>query len=271
MNYIYSYTNKINGHRYIGQTNNIERRKREHRSCAFNKESKQYLDLFHTKLRQYGEENFDFEILEEISDGQVATNEAEIKWIEKFKTYCGDNQGGYNMSRGGEMPTKWVYPDKAAAIREAIKSGWPYSVITEVYGISPGHISNINYGRYYYDENEKYPLFQYRKDDQILQAIDLLINSNLKMTEIAQQLNLGYSTVKKLNYGMLRHNDNFSYPLRATNAPTQRAIVIKKLLEEGKTNIEIIQLTGASEETIRRINNGITYKDENRIYPIRSL
>ena len=70
---------------------------------------------------------------------------------------------------------------------------------------------------------------------------------------------------------MLRHNDNFSYPLRATNAPTQRAIAIKKLLEEGKTNIEIIQLTGASEETIRRINNGITYKDENRIYPIRSL
>ena len=62
MNYIYSYTNKINGHRYIGQTNNIERRKREHRSCAFNKESKQYLDLFHTKLRQYGEENFNFEI-----------------------------------------------------------------------------------------------------------------------------------------------------------------------------------------------------------------
>lgn len=41
MNYIYCYTNKINGHQYVGQTNNVERRKREHRSCANNIESKQ--------------------------------------------------------------------------------------------------------------------------------------------------------------------------------------------------------------------------------------
>lgn len=35
--YIYSYINKLNGHRYIGKTNNIERRRREHKSIAFNK------------------------------------------------------------------------------------------------------------------------------------------------------------------------------------------------------------------------------------------
>ena len=34
--YIYSFINKINGHRYIGKTNNVERRKREHYSLAFN-------------------------------------------------------------------------------------------------------------------------------------------------------------------------------------------------------------------------------------------
>lgn len=32
MYYIYCYENKQNGHKYVGQTNNIERRKREHRS-----------------------------------------------------------------------------------------------------------------------------------------------------------------------------------------------------------------------------------------------
>lgn len=58
MNYIYCYTNKINGHQYVGQTNDVNRRQREHRSCATNKDSKQYLDLFHSKLREYGEENF---------------------------------------------------------------------------------------------------------------------------------------------------------------------------------------------------------------------
>jgi predicted GIY-YIG superfamily endonuclease len=40
--YIYSYINKTNGHRYIGKTNNIERRKREHKSMAYNPRSHIY-------------------------------------------------------------------------------------------------------------------------------------------------------------------------------------------------------------------------------------
>ena len=39
MNYIYCYTNKINQHKYVGQTNNLNRRVREHRSCVFNKKT----------------------------------------------------------------------------------------------------------------------------------------------------------------------------------------------------------------------------------------
>lgn len=271
MNYIYCYTNKINGHQYVGQTNDVERRKREHHSCANNEYSKQYVDLFHTKLREYGEENFSFEILEEILDGEEATNLAEIKWIEKLKTYCGDNHGGYNMNRGGKNHVQWIYVDRAEAIREAIKSGWPYAKITEIYGISPGHISNINHGKYYYNNKEQYPLYNYYKDDQIERAKDLLTNSSMTMKDIATELELGYSTVKKLNYGSLHHDNNVEYPLRKVNAPSQRANKIKQLLFEGKSNIEIIQETGASDETIRRINNGITYKDNKYTYPIRSL
>lgn len=271
MNYIYCYTNKINGHKYIGQTNNVERRKREHHSCAFNENSSQYLDLFHSKLRQYGEESFDFTILETIVDGEEATNQAEIKWIEYYHSYCGDNCGGYNMNRGGQLQVKWIYKDKAEAIREAIKSGWPYEEITNMYGISPGHISNINHGKYYYNKNETYPLYKYYKDDEVAQAKDLLINSTLTMKEIAEDLKLAYSTIKKLNYGTLRHEDDVEYPLRKKNVQTQRADLIKQLLEENKTNQEIMMLTGMTSQSINKINKGITYKDNDRIYPIRSL
>ena len=91
------------------------------------------------------------------------------------------------------------------------------------------------------------------------------------MKEIAEKLNLGYSTVKKLNYGTLRKDPNLTYPLRKANVFTQRAQKIKELLEAGKSNLEIIQETGVSVETIRKINKGITYKDNDRTYPIRNL
>lgn len=270
MNYIYCYTNRLNGHKYVGQTNDIERRKREHRSCALNANNKQYLDLFHRKLRQYGEESFDFEVLEVVTDGAEATNKAEIKWIATLKTYCGDGFGGYNMTRGGATPVKWIYNDRAEAIREAIKGGWSYEAITKTYEISPGHISNINHGRYYYDENESYPLRKFYKDEDEIEAIqDLLINSSFKMTEIAEMVGMGYSTIKKINSGALQRNDSLSYPLRKESAGAQRANKIKSLLLDGKSNAEIIALTGASTTTINRINNGETFKDSSLKYPLR--
>lgn len=39
MYYIYCYTNKINGHQYVGQTNNIDRRKKEKSSLGKRRKS----------------------------------------------------------------------------------------------------------------------------------------------------------------------------------------------------------------------------------------
>ena len=97
MNYIYCYTNKINGKKYVGQTNNIERRKREHISVAFNPNSKDYEYLFHKKLREYGLDNFIFSILEETTEDKV--NEAEQFWIKELHSYVQEN--GYNLTLGG--------------------------------------------------------------------------------------------------------------------------------------------------------------------------
>ena len=66
MFYIYCYTNNFNNKKYVGQTTYPARRRGEHRYAAFTEDSPEYNLLFHRKLREYGEENFTFEILEEI-------------------------------------------------------------------------------------------------------------------------------------------------------------------------------------------------------------
>ena len=55
MGVIYKVTNLKNGKIYIGQTNDFQRRKREHLNAA-KKEKDNY--LFHKALRKYGEESF---------------------------------------------------------------------------------------------------------------------------------------------------------------------------------------------------------------------
>lgn len=84
--FIYMYTNKINGKKYIGRTINVERRKRQHRS-----DSKRRQELrFYKALQKYGEESFDFQILEETENPQ----ERETHFIQFYDTMI---PNGYNM------------------------------------------------------------------------------------------------------------------------------------------------------------------------------
>lgn len=88
---IYSITNKINGKRYIGKSENIEARTS---TLSRNKR----LD---SAIKHYGEENFIVEIIEECD--KELLNEREIYWIAYYHTYINDPQcQGYNMTKGGD-------------------------------------------------------------------------------------------------------------------------------------------------------------------------
>ena len=67
MSCIYQYVNKINGHMYIGLTNNLKRRHNDHVSAANNPKNKDYNLAFHRALRKYSSENFDLNILEKLN------------------------------------------------------------------------------------------------------------------------------------------------------------------------------------------------------------
>ena len=69
MYYIYGYRNKITGKWYVGQTTcEVKERHRLHLSSAYHQNANDYNCLFHKKIRQYGIENFELIILEQIKE-----------------------------------------------------------------------------------------------------------------------------------------------------------------------------------------------------------
>ena len=95
---IYKFTNKRNGKSYIGQSIDIEARKKTHLTRAFcnTKSNREYNKVFYRALRKYGIENFDFEIL-------AICKKEELNDLEKYfiKLYNTDKKG-YNEDEGGQ-------------------------------------------------------------------------------------------------------------------------------------------------------------------------
>lgn len=79
---------EMNGMKYVGQMNNLERRIKEHRS------GKQYIDK---AIQKYGRENFTVEVLEECATREQLS-EREIFWIAALNT---KEPNGYNRTNGG--------------------------------------------------------------------------------------------------------------------------------------------------------------------------
>ena len=145
---IYKITNKINGHAYIGQSVDIDRRWNEH--C--NKESD---SLIHKAIIKYGVENFMFEILEECEQSEL--DEKEVYWVEYYNTY----QNGYNQTAGGNSAT--CYPKLDFQLQEQLfndleNTDIPYRELALKYNVSLQYISYVNVGNYLFNNDRTYPI-----------------------------------------------------------------------------------------------------------------
>ena len=275
MYYIYCYTNKINGHKYVGQTNNLQRRIREHKSCAFNPNASSYNDLIHQKIRQYGIDNFEITVLEKIYTEDISIiNEKEQYWVDKLISFRGFGQG-YNSDKGGgnRSYNSILTPEQIQNLKQDIKNGIAYIDLQSKYNISTSFISSINNGIYFFDKKEEYPLYKYYKSNEDYDdLIDLLLNSTYSLARIAELLNISYSTVKKINAGTMRKDLYPNYPIRKKSANEQRANKIKELLmTTDLSNKEIGQIVNAHEETVRRIKIGESFYDKSLKYPLQNL
>lgn len=102
-------------------------------------------------------------------------------------------------------------------MKKQIKSGRYYKEIAEEFHVNISFISKINKGIYFKDEDENYPLYDKTVVDQkIIDNIiyELKYCKTLSMSNIAQNNNISYSMIKKINQGKLRRKQNEQYPLR---------------------------------------------------------
>lgn len=271
--YIYLYTNLINNKKYVGQTNNFQRRINEHKSCSFNPKSINYNDILHCAIRKYGYNNFSIEILETIIDAKDynIVNEREVYWIKEQKSLI--TEWGYNILDGGKNCQRtFLTKEQIQDIKKLIRIETPYSVIQKRYPISKTFISDINHGKFFFDETEIYPLCSYRVSVEIYDAlIEDLLKPELTFKQLSERYNLAESTIKKFNYGTLQPGYyKGDYPIRKiTPQQYKRQLIKDYLLNTNLLYKDIAHLTQTSDETVRRVNIGAIDKDENLLYPLR--
>lgn len=213
---IYMYENIVNHKKYIGQSANIERRRKEH----INEPSK--YSHFDQVLQKIGESQFNFSILEECSVEQL--DEREKYWIKFYNS----KEEGYNLTIGGQSYRGEENP-RAKLTEERVKKiialleehNLNNTEIAQLFSVSRSTIDGINrcqnwthlhnYTSNIRQENlnkaekphssfagENNPSSKI-KEEQALEIIYLLETTNKSMASIARDLNISYDIVCDIN------------------------------------------------------------------------
>lgn len=150
---IYKITNKITGQCYIGQSIDISRRWRAHRQMA--KEQSCNAPLY-IAIREYGIDNFDFEVLAECSHTEL--NSLEKYYIALYDSY----NNGYNQTIGGAGTSNCCVKISTESLVEIydllINTDISLGKIAERYNVGIDTISEINTGKTRIQEDYTYPL-----------------------------------------------------------------------------------------------------------------
>ena len=271
MNFIYCYENKLNHHKYVGQTNNLKVRYSAHKSQAFNPNSKDYNCSFHKKIRQYGLENFDFYCLEEInSNDQEYIDSRESYWIKLLNSWCRYGEG-YNETTGGKQFKKnlSISDEQLEEIKSLIKnSDLEFAKIAEKFNIYRDFISRINIGRYGFDEKETYPLRVTRDWREVPQEVKLqiameILETSIPLQEIANRYKVSKHLVQQINSGDSNLESDLVFPLRKTNkrlTSEQEDIILQGIINNEKTRV-ISEKAGVSMSAVQIRRK--KYKKEN--------
>lgn len=262
---VYSITNLINGKIYIGQSVCISKRWQEHLYSMNNVITPLYIDM-----KEYGVENFKFEVIENLPPIDSILLNAEKKWIQKFK--ANNYNFGYNFILDNIAQS---HKDYIASLNLSIVYGIIHDLqntdltfedIAIKYKVYPSIISAINFNKYKIFNEYQYPLragyTEQRKNNIEAFKQDLKNNDTETITVIAKRYNLRLSTALEINNGHIHVTDDYDYPIRparldALDFETMDGIV-NDLLENKLKLAHIAKKYGVSKTRIFRILNGMT-------------
>lgn len=293
MHYIYKYTNKINGKSYIGQTNNLQKRFNGHKSEAFNSNASGYNLPFYCAIRKYGINNFTYETLEEITDGesQGFIDDREIYFIGYYHSLTSEN--GYNLTIGGEgcpkppltyeeklVRSKLFTGDEIKDIQNRLLNDEEYDDIEEFYKpkLKRTFLVNINTGMNFYNPDFSYPLKKNAKSkfsQKEIRAIKDRIKSGEKYASIQKDFNIkSAGFLSMINTGKYFYSDEDTYPLCNKGCRKQdNEIWVNGIIEDIlKTNMSLNKIAKKwkkSYSTVKNINSGRSHKKEELKYPLR--
>lgn len=206
---IYKIENKINQHVYIGQSNNIETRWKQHRANI-----KNGTQTIYKAIRKYGLNNFDFSVLEECSLSEL--NEREKYWINFYNSY----ENGYNENLGGEgvkiftqkfidqIIFKWEEGYSISQIANFFKKeNYTIQHILRKFCNSYSGKESVKRGKAYQQSNLSV-IYEFNKDNKI-------INKYSSMSALAKEFKISQqsinSALKACSEGIYYHNRYFSF------------------------------------------------------------
>lgn len=297
---IYKIENLINGHKYIGQSQNIQHRWAEHKRIYNKPDDKHYNKILYQAFRKYGIENFSFEILEECDINSL--NNREIYWIDYYNTFYGE---GYNATGGGEgcSWSLFSYEDRQKIIK-SWEQGESVKNINKEFGHNPATIKKIltncpNYsehearvrgGRFIYlkkAENIK-KIVQYSMEGEKIQCFN-------SFKHIFNTYGYNNKAIKNCIKGISYSSHNYRWGLEGQLLPTKEEVKENlrlyllsneknKILNQEKVNQiwDLLKNTSLSQEKIGKkfnvsqqlindINLGKSWFDKNQKYPIRPI
>ena len=230
---IYSITNITNGKIYVGSSNNIERRWREHKNML--KSKKHHSTHLQNAWDKYGEDNFLFEILEECNENILLKREQ--YYIDFYSS--ADCYYGYNQSEiAGRPSITQEQRDRCAQILSEKFKG-------------EGSWCNI------YSET------------QIINLIEDLKTGEYSYGQLSKKHNISYDIVASVaghaSWKYLTDGIEFPKGNKSTreNVKLTETDVVKivELLQEGYTNNEIAEVFSVNVHTISDIRNHKTWKN----------